>query len=209
MDLKDQRVDYDKFLLTEDMAGNDPYDLFQRWFRDASETEVEPNIMTISTVLDGKPRTRVVLLKEVFEKEFVFYTNYNSIKGQAMEQNPNVSLLFFWGATQRQVRIDGTAQKVSDAQSEEYFHSRPIESQIGAIASAQSHELANRQELEQRVAELTEYYRNNPIERPKHWGGYTIKPETFEFWQGRASRLHDRIVYDRTSDGWKRSRLQP
>lgn len=209
MDLKDQRVDYNKFELLETHAGNDPYDLFSRWFADASQTEAEPNIMIVSTSDNNQPQTRVVLLKEVLNKEFIFYTNYLSAKGKALEHNPNISILFFWGQQQRQVRIEGTTQKVSAAMSDEYFYSRPIESQIGAIASSQSAPMKDRAELDAKYQELTEYYRSNPIKRPEHWGGYAVKPTCFEFWQGRASRLHDRLQYNLVSDEWVRTRLYP
>lgn len=209
MDLKDQRVDYNKFELLENQAGNNPFDLFARWFEDAKQTEPEPNIMTISTVNNNHPQTRIVLLKEVLNQEFIFYTNYLSAKGKALEQNPNISILFFWGQQQRQVRIDGTAYKVSAEMSDEYFYSRPVESQIGAIASTQSAPMKNREELDTKYQELTEYYKSNPIKRPDHWGGYAIKPHTFEFWQGRASRLHDRLIFSAQNDQWVRSRLYP
>lgn len=209
MDLKDQRVDYNKFELLEDHAGNNPFDLFARWFEDAKQTEPEPNIMTISTADNNHPQTRIVLLKEVLNEEFIFYTNYLSAKGKALAQNPNISILFFWGQQQRQVRIDGTATKVSADMSDEYFYSRPVESQIGAIASTQSAPMKNREELDTKYQELTEFYKSNPIKRPEHWGGYAIKPHTFEFWQGRASRLHDRLVYTDQNGQWVRSRLYP
>lgn len=209
MDLKDKRVDYTKFELDESTAGTDPIALFERWYRDAEETETEPNIMIISTVHNNKPQNRVVLLKEVFEKEFVFYTNYASQKGHSIASNPNVSILFFWQSNQRQVRIEGVARKVSDQQSDEYFLSRPLESQIGAIASSQSAVLENRTTLEQKVQELTEYYKNNPIQRPATWGGYAVKPDSFEFWQGRSSRLHDRICFEKSGENWSTKRLYP
>lgn len=209
MDLKNQRVNYNKFELLEDQAGSNPFDLFSRWFQEASATEPEPNIMILSTSNNNHPQTRVVLLKEVLNEEFVFYTNYSSAKGKALEQNPNVSILFFWGQQQRQVRIAGTAQKVPAAMSDEYFYSRPVESQIGAIASTQSAPMANREELDSKYADLTAFYKTNPIKRPENWGGYAVKPTSIEFWQGRESRLHDRLIYAATGDNWSRTRLYP
>ncbi|MFT5724431.1 MAG: pyridoxamine 5'-phosphate oxidase [Bacteroidia bacterium] len=209
MDLKDQRVDYNKFELLEAHAGQDPFELFSRWFKDASETEPEPNIMIISTVHDNQPQTRVVLLKEVLNNEFVFYTNYASTKGKALAENPHISILFFWRDQQRQVRIQGVARKVSTEISDEYFYSRPVESQIGAIASTQSELLDDRGVLEDKYQELTAYYKDHNIERPEHWGGYAIKPESFEFWQGRESRLHDRLCFSADGHSWVRKRLYP
>ncbi len=209
MDLKDQRIDYTKFELMEDHAGSDPFALFKRWFNEASTIEIEPNVMIISTSHNSQPETRVVLLKELVDEQFVFYTNYNSRKGQAIQDNPHVSLLFFWQQHQRQVRINGIATKVPEQQSDDYFKSRPIESQIGAIASTQSSILEDRSQLELRMEELKNYYKFHPIERPAHWGGYQVKPMHFEFWQGRTSRLHDRICFDNESGSWNRKRLYP
>jgi pyridoxamine 5'-phosphate oxidase len=209
MNLKDERVDYGKFELLDSQAGDNPLELFSQWFDEARETEAEPNIMIISTSHNNQPQTRVVLLKEVLNGDFIFYTNYNSTKGQALEANPNISILFFWGAQQRQVRIEGTTHKVDSVTSDDYFYSRPKESQIGAIASAQSAPMANREELEQKYAELVEFYKTNPIERPSHWGGYAVKANNFEFWQGRPSRLHDRIAFKKQGTEWTRSRLYP
>ncbi|MBO6516703.1 MAG: pyridoxamine 5'-phosphate oxidase [Bacteroidia bacterium] len=209
MDLKDQRVDYTKFELDDASAGNDPLVLFSKWFELANQQEEEANIMILGTVYDNKPQNRIVLLKEVLDGEFVFYTNYESKKGKSIDENPNVSLLFFWQQSQRQVRIEGVARKVSAQQSDDYFYSRPIESQIGAIASSQSDELHDRRDLEQKVEELRSYYSSNPIKRPEDWGGYTVNPSSFEFWQGRSSRLHDRIVFEASESNWRRKRLYP
>ena len=209
MDLRDKRIDYDRFHLTEEEAGNDPFELFKRWYSEASKEEIEANIMVVSTSVNNQPDSRIVLLKEVFEQEFVFYTNYTSHKGEQIANNPNVSLLFFWQNHQRQVRVTGTAQKVSAKQSDEYFASRPYESQIGAIASQQSSELATRGELGALVNELLEKHRDTPVKRPDHWGGYRVAPSHFEFWQGRPSRLHDRICFTKKGDHWNRGRLHP
>ena len=209
MDLKDKRVDYNKFELVEEHAGKDPYALFNLWFSEASETEPEPNIMIVSTSHNDQPQTRVVLLKEVKDGDFVFYTNYQSSKGKALEQNVKVSILFFWRDQQRQVRIEGIASKVAAKESDDYFYSRPKESQIGAIASSQSDELTSRHALEDKFKTLEAHYEGNAIERPAHWGGYAISPKSFEFRQGRASRLHDRLTYEKVDAAWTRKRLYP
>ncbi|MBI1305364.1 MAG: pyridoxamine 5'-phosphate oxidase [Bacteroidetes bacterium] len=207
-DLKHLRKDYVKHHLTEEEAGFDPYRLFDLWFSEAQKSEPEATAMVLSTCGD-RPHSRVVLLKEVRDREFVFFSNYNSHKGRDIELNPHVSLLFFWHSLERQIRIDGIAMKVSHIESDNYFYSRPVESQIGAIASAQSDVISGRKELEDRILELSEYFRHHPIVRPEHWGGYAVRPEVFEFWQGRPSRLHDRIQFSRTDMGWKRERLSP
>ena len=209
MDLRDQRIDYNKFHLTEAQAGTNPYDLFKTWFSDAAEVEAEVNIMMLGTSHNNHPQMRVVLLKEVIDEDFVFYTNYDSDKGQAIESNPNVSLLFFWGQHQRQVRIEGIASKVPAETSDEYFASRPRESQIGAHASAQSSVIDGRQVLEDRVRQLEPQYASQDIPRPASWGGYAVKPVSFEFWQGRSSRLHDRIRFRLDNGNWVRERLSP
>lgn len=209
MDLRDKRMDYTKFSLTEEDAGNDPYALFSHWYDAASQTEEEANVMILGTSTNNKPQNRVVLLKEVKGGNFVFYTNYHSQKGQAIDQNPYVSLLFFWQKLQKQVRIEGFATKVPESESDEYFYSRPIESQIGAIASLQSEVLDSRVTLEQKVEELNTYYQSNPIVRPKNWGGFAVNPSKFEFWQGRSSRLHDRICFEQNGEVWERTRLYP
>lgn len=209
MDLRDKRMDYTKFSLTEEDAGSDPYALFTHWYDAASQTEEEANVMILGTSTNNKPQNRVVLLKEVKGGNFVFYTNYHSQKGQAIDQNPYVSLLFFWQKLQKQVRIEGYATKVPESESDEYFYSRPIESQIGAIASLQSEVLDSRVTLEQKVEELNTYYQSNPIVRPKNWGGFAVNPSKFEFWQGRSSRLHDRICFEQNGEVWERTRLYP
>ncbi len=207
-ELRQTRTDYGKQVLLEDAAGLQPFELFQSWFKDALSMEKEANAMTLSTGLE-QPSSRVVLLKEVNEKGFVFYTNYSSQKGLEIEINPNVGLLFFWQNLERQVRIQGRAVRVSEKESDAYFYSRPIESQIGAIASDQSRVLGSRDELEERVRTLTEKYKTEKIVRPKTWGGYMVKPDLIEFWQGRSSRLHDRLQYKLVNDQWLRSRLFP
>jgi pyridoxamine 5'-phosphate oxidase len=207
-DLKQLRTDYNKHSLTEEDAGNNPFELFSVWFNDAVEGEKEANSMILSTGLQ-QPTSRVVLLKEVRKNALVFFTNYSSQKGRDIANNVNVSLLFFWQNLERQVRIEGIATKVSAEESDEYFYSRPLESQIGAIASSQSNVLGSRLELESQVEQLTELYKNKPITRPSNWGGYAVVPNLFEFWQGRSSRLHDRLQYKIEQGIWERQRLYP
>ncbi|MCB9262983.1 MAG: pyridoxamine 5'-phosphate oxidase [Flavobacteriales bacterium] len=209
MDLRNQRTDYSKGILSEENAGNNPFDLFRNWFENANQTEAEANAMVLSTIFENQPHSRIVLLKELIDDTFVFYTNYLSDKGKAITQNNNVSLLFFWQQNQQQVRIEGIAEKVSSSTSDEYFYSRPIESQIGAIASMQSSVLTNREWLEKKVEELSEYYKTHKIIRPEHWGGYAVFPSKIEFWQGRSSRLHDRIVFEKINNEWSKKRLSP
>jgi pyridoxamine 5'-phosphate oxidase len=207
-DLKQLRTDYNKHSLTEEDAGKNPFELFSVWFNDAVEGEKEANSMILSTGLQ-QPTSRVVLLKEVRKNALVFFTNYSSQKGRDIASNGNVSLLFFWQNLERQVRIEGIATKVSAEESDEYFYSRPLESQIGAIASSQSNVLGSRLELESQVEQLTELYKNKPITRPSNWGGYAVVPNLFEFWQGRSSRLHDRLQYKIEQGIWERQRLYP
>ena len=206
--IRNIRTDYQKFELTEEVAGHDPFNLFERWFSDALQAEQEANVMVLSTGAD-QPSSRIVLLKAVESEMFVFFTNYSSKKGQEIDNNPRVSLLFFWQQLQRQVRLEGIAQKVSAEYSDSYFYSRPIESQIGGIASSQSEVLSSRASLERKYEDLTEKYKTEPIVRPVNWGGYEVKPHLFEFWQGRSSRLHDRIQFSWEKEKWLRVRLNP
>lgn len=200
-----------KALLEEDVAA-DPFEQFGRWWHDAIESSIiEVNAMTLATATkSGVPAARIVLLKGFSEKGFVFYTNYQSNKAQHIEENPAVSLLFFWKELERQVRIDGRIEKVSEAESDAYFSSRPQASQTGAWASPQSQPIANRYVIEEKFLEYSEQFKNGQITRPPHWGGYRVMPERVEFWQGRSSRLHDRIQYWLHPDGsWKIQRLAP
>lgn len=195
----------------EDHVGDEPFALMAKWLRDAVEKPTnEPNAMAISTIgLDGFPHSRVVYLKELLEEGLVFYTNYHSDKGKAIEQNPNVHALFFWSELERQISVTGTVSKVPEEMSDEYFQSRPRGSKLGAWASHQSERLNSRAELEERVQQLaTQYHEDVP--RPPHWGGYIIEPLRIEFWQGRPSRLHDRIVFEKQQNGsWDIYRKNP
>ncbi len=193
-------------------AGSDPLQLFHHWFDEAKATGLQlPEAMTLATATrDGQPSARTILLKQADANGFVFYTNYNSRKGRELEANPFASLVFHWAPLEYQVRVEGTVTKTSAADSDAYFQTRPRESQIGAIASAQSEVIEGRKSLDQRVTDLTRLYENRPLERPSHWGGYILKPMSIEFWKGRVGRLHDRLVYERQPDDtWRISRLSP
>ena len=205
------RVDYDKDTLDIKDLNADPVVQFEYWFDEAMGAAVpEPHAFMIATVDgEGKPSARIVLLRNADQNGFVFFTNYNSRKGHNVEINPNVSATFFWQELQRQVRVEGTIEKISAAESDDYFASRPRESQIGAWASNQSEELASREALEQRIADLTQQYEGQTVPRPPHWGGYRIKPNRVEFWQGRPSRLHDRFLYNLQNGSWTIKRLNP
>jgi pyridoxamine 5'-phosphate oxidase len=189
----------------------DPIAMFRRWLADTVDSGLhEPNAMVVSTVsAQGRPSSRLVLLKGVDEEGLVFYTNYDSRKGREIEATPAVALLFPWHDLQRQVRIDGTASRVSREESEAYFSSRPRGSQLGAWASPQSAEVSSRGELDERYAEVEERFGEGEVSLPPQWGGYRVRPEVVEFWQGRKGRMHDRLVYRRTGEGWSTSRLAP
>lgn len=199
-------------VLDERNVDPNPIDLFRRWFDAATRSGSRlPDSMTLATATkDGKPSARVVLLKQFDNDGFVFYTNYNSSKARELEENPRAALVMYWTVLDRQVRAEGSVARVSAAQSDEYFQTRPRESQLGALASPQSEVVESRDILEKRYAELDELYRERPIKRPDHWGGYILKPERIEFWQNRSGRLHDRILYQRDSSGsWSIQRLAP
>ncbi len=210
MSVADLRQKYEKFELLEASLATTPLEQFTLWFNDALQAAVpEPNAMTLATTTpDGHPSARIVLLKGFDENGFMFFTNYASRKGQELAANPFASLLFFWPQLERQVRLEGSIEKVSAAESDDYFQSRPLGSRIGAWVSPQSQPIT-RAELEARQLALTESLGAHPP-RPEHWGGYRLKPDYIEFWQGRPSRLHDRLVFQRGDDGsWARTRLAP
>ncbi|HEV8367369.1 MAG TPA: pyridoxamine 5'-phosphate oxidase [Pyrinomonadaceae bacterium] len=198
--------------LDERLIDRDPVKQFQRWFDDAINASLLlPEAMSLATVTsDGKPTSRMVLLKGVDLNGFVFYTNYRSAKAKELDANPNAALVFFWPQLERQVRVEGRVTRTSAAESREYFATRPRGSQIGAWASPQSEVIATRTELEKRKAEFEERYRDREVDWPEHWGGYRLKPDRIEFWKGRPDRLHDRILYEREADGtWSIKRLAP
>lgn len=210
--IADIRRDYSHESLSEKDADTDAIKQFQKWWHEAVDSKIdEVNAMTLATAsIDGLPSARIVLLKEFSEKGFVFFTNYESYKAQQLAENPKACLLFFWKELERQVRITGLINKVSGQQSDEYFHSRPELSRISASISPQSRVIQNRQWLEQRFDELVKKTEGTEIARPSHWGGYIVKPVVIEFWQGRPSRLHDRIQYTlEENGGWKIERLAP
>lgn len=213
--LADMRRNYTRHGLLEEQAPLEPYALFEQWFADALETEqppVEPNSMMLATVDSaGQPHCRVLLLKGLDARGFVFYTNYASAKGQQLGAHPVAAMTFFWPALERQIRIEGAVEQVSAAESDAYFNMRPLGSRLGAWASAQSQPLASRAELDQALAELEQHYAGNPQPpRPEHWGGYRLLPQRIEFWQGRTCRLHDRLSYEMHAGGdWRRERLAP
>lgn len=210
--ISDLRKDYTLQDLSESEIDPNPFIQFKIWFDQALAAQLpEPNAMTIATATpDGSPSARMVLLKDFDERGFVFFTNYNSRKGQELAANPRASLVFWWAELERQVRILGTVEKISSAESDGYFEMRPANSRLGAWASNQSEVIASREFLEQRLQEWKSQYANQEVPRPPHWGGLRVIPTEIEFWQGRSSRLHDRLLYTRLDDGgWKIERLSP
>jgi pyridoxamine 5'-phosphate oxidase len=210
MDIAAIRKEYTLETLDIGSVRSDAIEQFNAWFAEALNAQMlEPTAMHLATVsAEGKPSGRIVLLKGV-DTGFLFFTNYESRKGKELAQNQSACLTFFWAELERQVRIEGTIEKVSAAISDNYFQSRPQGSQIGAIASPQSQVIAERTVLEEKISALTEQYKDTLIPRPSHWGGYRLLPEVIEFWQGRQSRLHDRIRYSRHNNSWKIERLAP
>lgn len=209
--ISDIRKTYSAGALNESDMLLNPIEQFKVWLQQAMDAgTLEPTAMTLATVSkDGRPSARTVLLKNVDERGFVFYTNYESRKANDLSENPQAALLFFWDRLERQVRVEGTTSKVSREQSEAYFKSRPHGSQLGAWVSQQSSVIASREVLEEKMRELESRFTEGNVPLPEFWGGYVLLPETIEFWQGRPSRLHDRLKYSKVSESWKIERLSP
>lgn len=210
--IQNLRQDYRSASLDESEVAENPYQQFEKWFQEALNAQVaEPNAMTLATTTANcVPSARIVLLKEFTDEGFVFYTNYNSKKGREIAESPFAALVFFWPDLERQIRIEGVVETVSEEESDAYFKSRPRGSQLGALTSPQSEMIPNRSYLEDKLAKLTEKYKEKDIQRPEHWGGYRVIPNRIEFWQGRSSRLHDRILYVQEKDqSWRFERLAP
>ena len=209
--IQNLRQEYRAAELAEADIDKSPFKQFEAWFKAALDAQLfEPNVMTLATAdASGRPSARILLLKGFDENGFVFYTNYESKKGKDLLENPQAAIVFFWPELERQVRVEGIITKVSEEASTTYFHSRPKGSQIGAAASPQSSVITDRKPLEDRVEELKETYKDEQVPRPAHWGGYVLQPDHIEFWQGRPSRLHDRITYTLEDGSWKINRLAP
>ncbi len=209
--LENLRVSYQASSLDIGDCHQDPFEQFNKWFDESVKSMCdEPNAFVLSTIKENKPRSRVVLLKGIIDKAFLFYTNYESAKGLEIENNPYASMNFLWLPLQRQVRIEGVLSKVSEQQSNQYFQKRPRGSQLGAIASPQSKKVSSRQELEGMFHQTERKYEGiESVPRPSHWGGYALTPHYIEFWQGRSNRLHDRICFQKVNNQWELYRLAP
>ncbi len=211
--LADMRRDYTREGLTEVGAPAEPFALFHRWFSDAVNTEqspIEPNAMTLATVdAEGRPHCRVLLLKGLDERGFTFFTNYESAKGEQLSAKPYAAMTFFWPSLERQVRIEGRVERVTQVESDAYFQVRPLGSRISAWASPQSRVISGRAQLDELLAQTEQRFMDKALHCPEHWGGYRLLPERIEFWQGRASRLHDRLNYRLLDDAWQCQRLAP
>jgi len=207
------RREYTGAPLSEEAAGDDPLQLFERWYADAADASLfDANAFVLSTSTNGQPHGRVVLLKGFDERGFVFYTNYESDKGRQLSANPQVAITFNWPEVFRQLRIEGIVEKIPAEESDAYFNSRPSESNLGAVVSPQSREISGREELETKLQQLKNKTGSNPLRRPQNWGGYRVKPSRYEFWQGRTGRLHDRIIFESPQNGevgWIKKRLAP
>lgn len=210
-DIADIRQDYQLAELDEQTVGIDPILFFTRWFSEAQKAEIsEINAMTLATVGEGNiPHARIVLLKGLDGDLFEFYTNYNSAKGHDIDFNPNVCLVFFWKELERQVRIQGKAEKLEPGKSDAYFNSRPIGSRLGAWSSPQSSIIQSRDILDENYKHFESEFSGKTVSRPEHWGGYAVNPSSIEFWQGRSSRMHDRILFKRNGEMWTKERLAP
>jgi pyridoxamine 5'-phosphate oxidase len=211
-DIQSIRNEYSKESLSEKDTDKDPIKQFDKWFTEVLKSEqAEPTAMTLATATtDGRPSARIVLMKGFNGDGFSFYTNYLSRKGKEIAKNPLGALIFFWDTLERQVRVEGTIEKLSREESEKYFHSRPKGSQVGAVVSPQSQEIPDRDGLEKKWQEAEAQYADKEVPKPSHWGGYILRPRLIEFWQGRPSRLHDRILYKKVDNkSWKKVRLAP
>lgn len=209
IDIRNIRRDYNLAELNEDNLKDNPLELFEIWLKEALEKEIkEPNAMALSTVENNKPKTRIVLLKQIKEGKFLFFTNYKSNKAKEIEKNSNISLTFFWEELQRQVRIEGVAKKTSEDISKEYFSMRARDSQIAAWASEQSSPMT-KEEIENRLIYFRKKFENEAIPKPTHWGAYEVNPIAIEFWQGGPNRLHNRFLYELIENKWQNKRLGP
>ncbi len=210
-ELQKLREEYSKNILDEKTILPDPIQQFEKWLDEAVKSHMpEPNAMNVATVgVDGRPHSRYVLLKELEDGKFVFYTNYHSNKGMEIDANPNVAISFLWLELERQVRIEGVARKISRERSRQYFKTRPFKSRLGALASNQSKVIAGREQLDAKYRKLEVEYKGKEVEMPGHWGGYEVEAHLIEFWQGRKNRLHDRIRYKKIENKWIIERLEP